>query len=302
MKVSNYLYDILKTVTNCGLVSPDRINGGNYGETAKINGGGQVKEKESRSKESGFLYAKAGQIGYAKEIITARERNIWSEDNSLAANSDQTSHMVIVFAFGLGVKSYAEEFAAGCLYRVEKCPTCQTAGCLVRHGVYWRKPRDGERVYCLPIQRWLCKGCQHTCSVLPDFLLCFRWYLLAVVNAVLVARAEQDTSWHALGEAAAGAPHIRTMQRWWAAFGMRAGEWLGFIQTFLAEQDSPSAWLDPHGEAPRGRDSRQALLGAAGYLLAWAKGRWRELAAYGWKDRLDFLWLWGSGQGLGRFV
>ncbi len=46
----------------------------------------------------------------------------------------------------------------------------------------------------------------------------------------------------------------------------------------------------------------QALLHAAGHLLAWGQTRWEELVEYGWKDRLRFLWLWGSGQGLGRLV
>lgn len=46
----------------------------------------------------------------------------------------------------------------------------------------------------------------------------------------------------------------------------------------------------------------QALLHAAGHLLAWGKTRWEKLGEYGWKDRLRFLWLWGSGQGLGRLV
>jgi hypothetical protein len=38
------------------------------------------------------------------------------------------------------------------------------------------------------------------------------------------------------------------------------------------------------------------------HLLAWAKTRWTELAHYGLKDRLRFLWHWGAGQGLGRLI
>jgi hypothetical protein len=99
-----------------------------------------------------------------------------------------------------------------------------------------------------------------------------------------------------------GAPVMRTMQRWWVAFGAQAVRWLAAIQAVLAQQDSASAWLDPRGEAVRVSGSGQALLGAAGHLLAWAKSRWRELAPYGWKDRLRFVWLWGSAQGLGRLI
>ena len=210
--------------------------------------------------------------------------------------------MQIVFAFESGVNGYKDAIASGRLVELDKCPVCETAGSLVGHGVYWRKPRDGERVYRLPIQRWRCKACRHTVSALPDFLLRFRWYLLSVVSGVLVERAEAGASWGVLQAEADGAPVVRTMQRWWLSLGGQAGRWLAVIQRVLAQQDSGSAWLDPHGEAAQSPSAVQALLGAAGHLLAWAKSRWTELAGYGWEDRLRFLWLWGSGRGLGRLV
>lgn len=210
--------------------------------------------------------------------------------------------MSIVFAYPGGVKQYQAECGAVCPYQPESCPECGRQGRLVKHGVYWRKPRDGERVYRVAIHRWRCQACKRTVSVLPDFLLRFRWYLLDVVSEVVVARAEQGASWSELEAEAKGAPHVRTMQRWWVSFGSQALRWLSVIQAFLAQQDSGSPWLDPQGEGVRVAGSAQALLGAAGYLLAWAKSRWRELAGYSWKDRLCFVWLWGSGLGLGRLV
>lgn len=210
--------------------------------------------------------------------------------------------MHIVFGFGEGVNDYLQVAQTGCLHQLDRCPVCQTAGRLVKHGVYWRKPRDGERVYRIPIQRWLCKACQHTISVLPDFLLRFRWYLVGVISGVLVARAEEGASWGDLQAEAEGTPHLRTMRRWWQSLGEQAARWLGAIQAFLAQQDSSSPWLDAHGEAAQVPRIEPALLSAAGHLLAWAKSRWAELARYGWEDRLRFGWLWGSGQGLGRLV
>ena len=209
---------------------------------------------------------------------------------------------MIVFAFGEGVNGYLAAYAAGGLYKLVDCPLCQAAGCLVGHGVYWRKPRDGKQVYRIPIRRWRCKSCRHTVSALPDFLLCSRWYLLAVISQVLVQRVEGGASWSELEAGWDGAPVLRTMQRWWQSFGEQAERWLGRVQQVLAEQDSGSAWLDPQGEAARQPNAVQAVLSAAGHLLAWGKSHWRELAGYGWKDRLRFLWLWGSGQGLGRLV
>ena len=210
--------------------------------------------------------------------------------------------MSIVFAYPGGVKQYQAECGTVCPYQPESCPECGRQGRLVKHGVYWRKPRDGERVYRVAIHRWRCQACKRTVSVLPDFLLRFRWYLLDVVSEVVVARAEQGASWNELEAEAMGAPHVRTMQRWWVSFGSQALRWLSVIQAVLAQQDSGSPWLDPRGEGVRVTSSAQALLGAAGYVLAWAKSRWRELAGYSWKDRLCFVWLWGSGLGLGRLV
>ncbi len=221
---------------------------------------------------------------------------------SLAATIRARPPMPIVFVYPGGVKQYQAECGTLCPYQPDKCPECATSGQLVKHGVYWRKPRDGEQVYWIAIHRWRCKACRHTVSALPDFLLRFRWYLLAVVSGVVVARAEQGASWGDLQAEAQGAPVVRTMQRWWQALGSQAGRWLGMIQAFLAQQDSPSPWLDPHGEAAQALSTLQALLGASGHLLAWAKSRWAALASYGWEDRLRFVWLWGSEQGLGRLV
>jgi hypothetical protein len=208
--------------------------------------------------------------------------------------------MPIVFAFSAGVKCYQAAIAVGCLYKPDKCPLCQTSGSLVRHGMYWRKPRDGEQVYRIPIQRWWCKACRHTVSALPDFVMRFRWYVVGVIQGVIAGREEGGASWAQLQVGMW--LHLRTMQRWCKSFGGQAARWLGAVQTQLAQQDSSSPWLDPQGEALRARSPAQALLAAAVHLLAWGKSRWAELAEYGWNDRLRFLGLWGSREGLGRLV
>lgn len=208
--------------------------------------------------------------------------------------------MQIVFSFGKDVKQYLAAFAAGCQYKPDRCPECETEGCLVRHGVYWRRPRDREQVYRIPIQRWRCKRCRQTVSALPDCLVRFRWYVVAVIEQVVSGREEEQMTWAQLQVGLW--LHLRTMQRWCKSIGVQAGRWLGAVQRELARQDSASGWLDPQGEALRTESPVQALLAAAVHLLAWGKSQWAELAKYGWNDRLRFLGLWGSRTGLGRLV
>lgn len=154
------------------------------------------------------------------------------------------------------------------------------------------------------VKRWKCKACGQTCSSLPSFLLAHRHYVVESLHDALSARFDGEQSWTEVEASCAktGTPALRTLQRWCQSFGEQASCWLGAVQATLAQQDSGSPWLDPHGEAPRARSPAAALLQAAVYLLAWAKTQWSELAGYGWNERLRFLWLWGANRGLGRLV
>jgi hypothetical protein len=190
--------------------------------------------------------------------------------------------------------------------RLGRCQLCGGEGCLIGHGYYLRKPKGriaGQDVGTVWIKRWFCKLCHGTISVLPDFLLAFRHYVVLVIQAVIELRWGCGKTWAVLEVecAEAGAPARRTMQRWCGSFAEQASRWLGAVQATLAQQDSRSTWLDPHGEALQGHLA-QALLGASEHLLAWGKTRWAEAAKYGRNDRVRFMWWWSSGRGLGRLV
>lgn len=141
-------------------------------------------------------------------------------------------------------------------------------------------------------------------SVLPDFLLSSRHYVMRVIESVLERRHEEKLSWAAMKgkNGPGGLPALRTMQRWCRAFGGEASRWLGAVQETLAQQDSFSTWLDPQGEALQAQNAAEALLLASEHLLAWGKTRWTEVAGYGRNERLRFVWLWGANCGLGRLV
>jgi hypothetical protein len=210
----------------------------------------------------------------------------------------------IVVDFGGEVQAYAALGKDNACPRPLKCPECGQANQLVGHGYYRRKPKGLRQGYVIWIKRWRCQVCQHTTSCLPNFVLSFRHYLVAVVEKAVVLRFEQQANWKQVEEQSAeqGTPALRTLQRWCWSLAAQAAFWLAVVQRVLAQQDSASLWLDPQGEALRAGNPAQALLAAAVHLLAWGKSRWAELAGYGWNDRLRFLGLWGSREGLGRLV
>lgn len=214
---------------------------------------------------------------------------------------------MIVVHFWCTEQEYRREEQQKDHVRPGACQLCGGVDCLIGHGYYLRKPKGlqaGQGGGTVWIKRWLCKRCHRTISVLPDLLLAFRHYVVPVIQAVIEARWGCGRSWAELEAecAEAGAPAQRTLQRWCGSFAEQANRWLGAVQGTLAQQDSGSGWLDPHGEALKAVGPAQALLGASEHLLAWGKTRWAEAACYGRNDRLRFLWWWSSGRGLGRLV
>jgi hypothetical protein len=212
--------------------------------------------------------------------------------------------MPIVLDFGCSVQDYVAHFARLVFPRLDSCPCCGQPGCLIGHGYYERQALDQAEVFRLKIKRWLCKACRQTTAVLPSFLLRFRHYVLAVIDQALTARFELAASWQAVCQLVAqdGLPALRTLVRWCRSFAVHAPRWWAAVLAVLAETDATSPALDPLGPSVGPQDAPRGLLHSALHLLAWAKTRWPQLADYGLKDRLPYLWHWGQGRGLGRLV
>ena len=216
--------------------------------------------------------------------------------------------MVIVSDFRCSVQTYV----AGCLtlvfYRPSVCPGCGAVGSCIGHGFYVRFALDANHVFEVHIKRWYCKHCQHTISILPSFLLCYRHYLLAVIQAVVIARFEEQASWAKLEApvALAGAPSRRSMRRWCAAFAAHAPAWLAEVEQTLATRAPSVPLLTPLGGGIKTSAAATpipgVLLAASRYLLAWAQVHLAQARAYGSNDRLRFLWLWGHERGLARLI
>ncbi|MBI3244149.1 MAG: hypothetical protein HYZ49_17850 [Chloroflexi bacterium] len=212
--------------------------------------------------------------------------------------------MVIVTEFNCTVQTYRAQFEQLVFPRPTTCPHCQAAHSFVGHGCYPRKPLDAQQVYPLRIKRWYCTACQRTLSLLPSFLLGFRHYLLEVIQAVVIAHYEDAISWRQVAERCApqGAPSLRTMKRWCQSLATQAAAWLGQIEQTLAQQAPALPLLDALGLGAEALAPPQGLLAASLHLLAWAKTCWPELAAYGFNERLRFLWHWGQARGLARLI
>jgi len=210
----------------------------------------------------------------------------------------------IILDFGCAVQDYIAHFEQIIFPRPERCPSCGTPHVFIGHGFYPRKPKDQAQVYRIWIKRWFCKACHTTLSLLPSFLLRFRHYLLAVIQQVVVVRFEDNASWQATERQCApdGLPSLRTIGRWCRAFAKHAATWWAAVTVLLAQAAAASPALDPLGPAAGPQDAPRGLLHASLNLLAWAKAHWPEMADYGLKDRLPFLWHWGHSRGLGRLV
>jgi len=148
-------------------------------------------------------------------------------------------------------------------YRPPACPRCGL-GKLWRHGCYRRKAERGAGASAarnpVPVPRFLCPGCEHTCSRLPVCIAPRRWYNWVIQQCVLCCLAAGG-SLHAAARSCQVARH--TARRWGAwliqrgeqfAFFLRsrAPEWgrvsdsAAFWRARLAERQLPElmAWLD----------------------------------------------------------
>ena len=100
-------------------------------------------------------------------------------------------------------------------YRPDKCPLCGKSG-LWFHGVYYRKSdRENEDLNPIPIPRFLCPHCEHTCSVLPECIPPRRWYLWLAQQAALQLLLSGQSQRAIAATLTLGR---RTIGRWWKRF------------------------------------------------------------------------------------
>ena len=117
------------------------------------------------------------------------------------------------------------------VYRPAACPHCGFGG-LWCHGCYERKadrcPHAAGTLNPIPIPRYFCQGCNHTCSRLPECVAPRRWYGWAVQQLVLQllligGSLHRCAAWVGLDR--------RTVRRWGQWLEARGDEFTFFLRT-----------------------------------------------------------------------
>lgn len=96
--------------------------------------------------------------------------------------------MQILHPFAGSVQQYNDQLSNPDFHRPGHCPQCQTKHPLSAHGFYTRTLIDTAFDGVIRVRRYLCKACQRTVSLLPEFILPYLRSSLTVIALFLVAR------------------------------------------------------------------------------------------------------------------
>lgn len=119
--------------------------------------------------------------------------------------------MQILHPFAGSIYQYTAEISDPDRYRPDHCPQCETQRPLIAHGFYCRTLVDTEFDGIIRVRRYLCRGCQRTVSLLPEFALPYLRFGVAVIALFLVARLLESRTLEAAAAAASqpGMPYQR---------------------------------------------------------------------------------------------
>ena len=156
--------------------------------------------------------------------------------------------MVIIQHYAHSAKYYAEAspFLGHLFALPDRCPhpDCQAVDSLIRWGTYERQARTAVAIYWIEVQRVRCKACEHTHSLLPDFLHPYRHYV--------IQRLQEVVSWYLLGGLSINAimsrltgrcPGRSTVREWIRSFGYGAGVLIFDVLCRWLMQTSPLSEL-----------------------------------------------------------
>jgi len=95
--------------------------------------------------------------------------------------------MQILYPFAGSVQQYNEQ-PADHSHRPCSCALCGAKKPLRAHGCYWRTVADAGYDGLIRVRRYLCLACRRTISLLPEFVLPYGRFAIAVIGLFLKAR------------------------------------------------------------------------------------------------------------------
>src|SRR5215469_12562934 len=110
--------------------------------------------------------------------------------------------MQILHPFDGSIQQYAEAISDPDRYRLDHCPQCEAKQPLTGHGFYSRTLVDTTFEGVIRVRRYLCRLCQRTVSLLPQFALPWLRFSVPVISLFLVARLLQGLTLAAAAVAA----------------------------------------------------------------------------------------------------
>lgn len=111
--------------------------------------------------------------------------------------------MQILHPFAGPIQQYLEEIADADRYRPDHCPQCEARQPLTGHGFYRRTLADVAFDGMIRVRRYLCRSCQRTVSLLPEFALPWLRFSVSVIASFLVASLLNGLTLSAAAQAAA---------------------------------------------------------------------------------------------------
>jgi hypothetical protein len=110
--------------------------------------------------------------------------------------------MQILHPFTGSLQEYEQSLSDPDRYRPDHCPQCQAQQALISHGFYVRTLVDCGWDGAIRVRRYLCRLCQRTVSLLPQFVLPWLRFSVPVISLFLVARLLQGLTLAAAAVAA----------------------------------------------------------------------------------------------------
>lgn len=185
--------------------------------------------------------------------------------------------MSIILPLGHTVETYLRHYGREGPKLELGCPAC--GGTMRRHGRYWRWAATRRRLSRIPIYRWWCPHCRHTCSVLPDFLRPHARFVTVVREAVIRWRLRLGMPWadlvHRASSVSVSLLSEKTLRRWVRRALAVAGDWGRFLAQRILEL-WPAADLFALTNPRVGRDAGLHFLLELGDWYRQQVGRSRE--------------------------